>query len=127
MTSNAHRQVDSVAFKKLSFKFGGYKARYAWVSQRGYYPEDLDKANQDTHVEIEDFGADIGIDDCHLFAVFDGHGGTGDMCGIFCRDKFPPAFKAALKVPARPPAERGVTAHRHGLSRRVPSQPWGSG
>ena len=59
MTSNAHRQVDSVAFKKLSFKFGGYKARYAWVSQRGYYPEDLDKANQDTHAEIEDFGADI--------------------------------------------------------------------
>ena len=85
----AARAEDSKAFKKLAFEFGGYKLRYAWVSQRGYYPEDLDKANQDQHCECEHFGKSGGIRDCHFFGVFDGHGKTGDHCAIFAKDKVP--------------------------------------
>ena len=83
------RSEDSKAFKKISFEFGGFKLRYAWVSQRGYYPEDLDKHNQDAHVEVENFGKDKGIADTAFFGVFDGHGKTGDACAIFARDHMP--------------------------------------
>ena len=83
------RSEDSKAFKKIAFEFGGYKLRYAWVSQRGYYPEDLDKHNQDAHVEVEKFGKDEGIHDSAFFGVFDGHGKTGDHCAIFARDTMP--------------------------------------
>lgn len=48
MSSNiAARQDDSKAFKKIAFDFGKFKIRYAWVTMRGYYPEEPDKANQD--------------------------------------------------------------------------------
>ena len=80
------RSEDSKAFRKISFEFGGYKLRYAWVSQRGYYPEDLDKANQDAHMEVEAFAVDQGVKDCAFFGVFDGHGKTGDHCAHFARD-----------------------------------------
>ena len=43
------------AFKKVPIRFGNYKLRYAWVSQRGFYPDEPDKANQDAHVEVENF------------------------------------------------------------------------
>ena len=87
-----NRSEDSKAFKKITFEFGGYKLRYAWVSQRGYYPEDLDKANQDAHVEVENFGKGKGVIDSAFFAVFDGHGKTGDHCAIYARDHIPGAF-----------------------------------
>ena len=122
------RSEDSKAFKKIAFEFGGFKLRYAWVSQRGYYPEDLDKHNQDTHVEVENFGADAGIKDAAFFAVYDGHGKTGDHCAIFARDHMPGLFvKELAKVcvcvcvcdarcaPARP---RAVQPAAHGRSAR---------
>ena len=39
----------------ITYKLGetGITLRYAYLSQRGYYPEDLDKHNQDQHVEVE--------------------------------------------------------------------------
>ena len=109
------RSEDSKAFKKISFEFGGYKLRYAWVSQRGYYPEDLDKANQDQHAEFDNFGMssksdswknhkeadkDAGIEDCHFFGVFDGHGKTGDKCAIFARDHLPQRLVEELSTRA---------------------------
>lgn len=90
------RSEDSKAFRKIAFEFGSYKLRYAWVSQRGYYPEDLDKANQDSHIEIENFAQAEGMKDCALFGVFDGHGKTGDICSQFARDKIPPALAKEL-------------------------------
>ena len=90
------RSEDSKAFKKVSFEFGKYSLRYAWVSQRGYYPEDLDKHNQDAHLEVETFGKDKGIDDCAYFAVYDGHGKTGDHCAIFTRDHLAGAIVDAI-------------------------------
>ena len=89
--------------RKLHFKFGNYKLRYAWVSQRGYYPEDLDKRNQDAHISAEAFGESKGIRDCALFGVFDGHGKLGDHCAIFTRDHMP---NMLLKELAKGPPEK---------------------
>ena len=78
-------------------KFGGYRMRYAWVSQRGYYPDEMEKANQDAHVEVENFMADEGAEDLHLFGVFDGHGKTGDHCAGYVRDQLPGLLKTKCK------------------------------
>ena len=86
------------AFKKVPVKFGNYKLRYAWVSQRGFYPDEPDKANQDAHVEVENFCADQGIEDMHLFGVFDGHGKTGDLCAQWARDQVPLELAKCLKA-----------------------------
>ena len=82
----------------VAVKFGGYKLRYAWVSQRGFYPDEPDKANQDAHVEVEHFCADQGIEDLHLFGVFDGHGKTGDLCAAWARDRMPMELAKCLEA-----------------------------
>lgn len=57
--------------------------RYAYVSQRGYYPDDLYKNNQDAFRIEPSFGGDSSS----FFAgVFDGHGTEGDVCSAFVRD-----------------------------------------
>jgi hypothetical protein len=96
------RSEDSKAFKKVTFEFGSFKLRYAWVSQRGSYPEDLDKANQDAHREVENFGKASGIMDTAFFGVFDGHGKTGNYCAEFTRDHMPELLEQHL-VKVRPP------------------------
>ena len=97
------RSDDSKAFKKITFEFGSYKCRYAWVSQRGYYPEDLNKANQDAHIEVEAFGKSQGLPEAAFFGVFDGHGKTGDHCANFTRDHMPNMLvNEIVKVGARP-------------------------
>lgn len=57
--------------------------RYAYVSQRGYYPDDLNKSNQDALCVALNV---CGEQDTALFGVFDGHGATGDKCAEFVRD-----------------------------------------
>lgn len=58
--------------------------RYAWVSQRGYYPDALDKANQDSLTVKLNVG---GSADTAFFGVFDGHGTSGTECARFARDR----------------------------------------
>jgi len=67
------------------FKLGstGVTLRYAYVSQRGFYPDDPYKNNQDAFKIIECFN---GNPDQILLGVFDGHGGAGDDCSYFVRD-----------------------------------------
>jgi len=72
--------------KTLSMKFGNFNISYAVLSQRGYYPESPNKANQDAFTVVTNlFG------DSHqaLFAVFDGHGKDGDKCARFCKKQVP--------------------------------------
>jgi len=57
--------------------------RYAYVSQRGYYPDDLHKANQDSYCEQTSFNGDPNMS---FFGVFDGHGSKGHLCAQFARD-----------------------------------------
>ncbi|GFH53660.1 protein kinase A [Chaetoceros tenuissimus] len=81
--------TDEVALARLhvceeteELELGGLKIRYAYMSQRGYYPDDENKPNQDTYTIAEDFAnerADA------FFAVFDGHGRDGDKCAQFAK------------------------------------------
>ena len=62
-----------------------YNLQYVYVSQRGFYPNALGKANQDSYVICENF-ADP---NCHLFGVFDGHGEFGDYCSHYAAEQVP--------------------------------------
>ena len=64
---------------------GGLRLRYAFLSQKGYYPDDPHKPNQDAYSITERFGNRESNDS--LFAVYDGHGRDGDLCAQFARDK----------------------------------------
>ena len=83
MSSDKARLEAISAFKKLKFNFGDYKAKYAWVSQRGYYPDDLNKANQDSFFATPSFNGDKNMS---FFAVLDGHGQKGHLCAQFARE-----------------------------------------
>ncbi|CAI9766042.1 unnamed protein product [Fraxinus pennsylvanica] len=63
---------------------GNYELRYSFLSQRGYYPDALDKANQDSFCIHTPFGTSL---DFHFFGVFDGHGEFGAQCSNFVKQK----------------------------------------
>lgn len=63
---------------------GNYELRYSFLSQRGYYPDALDKANQDSFCIHTPFGTDPND---HFFGVFDGHGEFGAQCSQFVKRK----------------------------------------
>jgi serine/threonine protein phosphatase PrpC/CRP-like cAMP-binding protein len=77
----------------------GVKLRYAFMSQRGYYPEAPDKDNQDAYVVIPQFGADK--ENQAFFGVFDGHGKDGHYCARYARDNLPRAIADKFaKIPS---------------------------
>ena len=57
----------------------GFRFRYATLTQRGFYPHDRKKANQDSFT----VASGVGHKSYHFFGVFDGHGPTGDACSLF--------------------------------------------
>ncbi|KZV21642.1 protein phosphatase 2C and cyclic nucleotide-binding/kinase domain-containing protein-like [Dorcoceras hygrometricum] len=61
-----------------------YELRCSFLSQRGYYPDALDKANQDSFCIHTPFGTSP---DDHFFGVFDGHGEFGAQCSQFVKQK----------------------------------------
>jgi serine/threonine protein phosphatase PrpC len=70
----------------------GLLIRYACLSQRGYYPDELDKVNQDAfclHPKLTSFG------DAFL-GIFDGHGQDGEGCAQFARTHLPQQLETAL-------------------------------
>lgn len=78
------RIVSSMTVQSVQMPKDKYEIQYAYVSQRGYYPESLDKANQDSFCVHTSFGGDP---NCQFFGVFDGHGEHGTACSIFTRDR----------------------------------------
>jgi cGMP-dependent protein kinase len=54
--------------------------QYCYVCQRGYYPNSLKKANQDSYLISESY---LGDPSCNFFGVFDGHGEYGDLVSHF--------------------------------------------
>jgi len=78
------RIVSSGSTQTVDVLDQGYSLSYAYVSQRGYYPESMDKPNQDCFCVHTKFGGDP---NCHLFGVFDGHGEHGTPCAQFARDR----------------------------------------
>ena len=82
-----------------SYKIGKDKGavitlRYGWVCQRGLYPDDPDKENQDSFKIIPSFD---GEPKTLLMGVFDGHGEYGDDCSAFVRDSIGDYLAAARK------------------------------
>ena len=63
-----------------------YRLRYCYVSQRGYYPTSLNKANQDSYSIQESWYNNESI---HMFGIYDGHGEYGDHCSHFAAQMTP--------------------------------------
>lgn len=61
---------------------GNFELRFSYLTQRGYYPEALDKANQDSFCAHTLFGENPND---HFFGVFDGHGEFGSQCSQFAK------------------------------------------
>lgn len=78
------RLVTSEGTQSVYLPRSGYTIRYAYVSQRGYYPDSPDKQNQDSFCVHTAFNGDS---EQHLFGVFDGHGDCGTQASQFARDK----------------------------------------
>ena len=72
----------------------GYTVKYAYVSFRGYYPEALYKAGQDTACAVSNFGDDP---EQIFLGVFDGHGTAGTECSQFAREQVS-SFHIAVTV-----------------------------
>ena len=75
--------------------FGSCTARYAFVTQRGFYPDDINKANQDA-LSVKHQFADI--HDNAWFSVLDGHGRHGDRCAQFIAKKLPEVLSKMIKL-----------------------------
>jgi len=70
---------------------------YASASQRGYYPSDRGKANQDAFISgLRADSPDL-TKSYALFSVFDGHGDLGDQCAIHTRDVVEKSFMNAMQ------------------------------
>lgn len=78
------RVVATAPAEPLHVPAAGCTLRYATLSQRGYYPDTPNKANQDAVVVVERLG---GRADTHLWGVFDGHGEFGAECAQFVQSK----------------------------------------
>ena len=73
---------------------GPIYVRYNYLCQRGLYPDEPEKANQDAFKCITDFNDEPKT----LFlGVFDGHGEYGDDCSEFARDHIEDALIKARK------------------------------
>jgi len=78
-------RIDAID-KSKTIQCGGIKLTYAYLSQRGFYPEEPFKANQDAYAVKHELTE--GKQDA-LFGVFDGHGKDGDGCAIYAKTHLP--------------------------------------
>ena len=76
----------SLPFQTVHATIAGTKMRYGFVTQRGFYPDEPNKANQDQFLIVNDF---CQIPGDTLFSVFDGHGKEGDICSLFAKAHLP--------------------------------------
>jgi len=67
----------------------GVAIHYAYLSQRGHYPDQPNKANQDAVLVKENVNRVTGQ---HLMGVLDGHGETGAECAQFAKAKVKTLF-----------------------------------
>ena len=82
-----------------------YTLQYCYLSQRGYYPNAMGKANQDSYAICHNF---LGDENTHLFGIFDGHGEYGDLCSHYVANVVPLKLAAELKDEGGTPALGGT-------------------
>lgn len=75
------KEATSMWIEGVNYSF---QLRFCYVSQRGYYPHDLFKANQDSYLLCKSL---YGDKNSNLFGIFDGHGEVGDYCSHFAADQ----------------------------------------
>jgi serine/threonine protein phosphatase PrpC/CRP-like cAMP-binding protein len=78
-------RVDAID-RTRTIETGGIRMRFAYLSQRGKYPDDPDKANQDAYCVKHNFTNQM---EDAFFGVFDGHGKDGHGCAQFTRTHLP--------------------------------------
>lgn len=81
------KKIDGLGQLRLKLGDGGecVTVPYAFMTQAGYYPDALDKENQDAFCVREDVGE---LDNRFaFFGVFDGHGKQGQYCSRFAEVK----------------------------------------
>ena len=64
-----------------TFIQSGISIRYAWATQRGYYPDSPDKDNQDSYSVAPQLSDKLR--EASLFGVYDGHGVQGHTCSQY--------------------------------------------
>ncbi len=106
------RLATSEGTQTVHFPMTGVTIRYAFVSQRGYYPGSPDKANQDSLCVHTHFGGDP---EQVFVGVFDGHGEYGTQCSQFAKDK----VRAAWDCDANGEAGLGTWGSGASASRRL--------
>mmetsp|Transcript_37358 Transcript_37358/g.90722 ORF Transcript_37358/g.90722 Transcript_37358/m.90722 type:complete len:418 (-) Transcript_37358:121-1374(-) len=60
--------------------------QYAYITQRGYYPNNLGQQNQDDYSITLKLGGEAND---VMFAVYDGHGSNGHGCAVFTKTDIP--------------------------------------
>lgn len=70
------------------------RLRYASCTQRGYYPDEPLKKNQDAITTTQNFA---GEDGDLFFAIHDGHGSEGHDCAVYARDNLPKLLTKYLR------------------------------
>lgn len=73
------RSVEPVLVPSHNFELD-----YTVLTQRGYYPDNLNKENQDTYCVRMCMQGNPNV---HFFGVFDGHGQTGGQCAKFVKSR----------------------------------------
>lgn len=86
-------RIEQTPVEEIDLASCGFRLRFGALSQRGYYPDDLNKANQDAYQILRNFDTKGGV----LFGVFDGHGKDGDLCSGWCRDGIEAELLGALR------------------------------
>ena len=71
----------------------GLTLRFAALTQRGYYPHQPDKANQDAFSVVPSV-----TKEGHWFAVYDGHGPCGEKISGYAREHVSKRFKSAREA-----------------------------
>jgi len=89
----------------LPATLGTATVRYGYVSQRGFYPDEPSKANQDAFYVQTGYR---GREGDGLFSVFDGHGKEGDICSQFVRDRLPEQIAKDVDALGRDPTTEQV-------------------
>lgn len=85
-----HYHFNPSAAKTLIAKVGDLSIRYACFSQRGRDPDHPQKPNQDCFGHHWNSSA-------AFFAVYDGHGPTGEKCSDFVKKKLPSILKRHIE------------------------------
>ena len=90
LTQEEIKQRTDVSKKIETMHYGGMTLQYCYVSQRGFYPDDPNKENQDCYCTFPEITLKgDSKSKVAFFGVFDGHGKSGHHCSRFVRDELP--------------------------------------